>query len=684
MKKFNGFLILVFAVVFLLASSIISVEVIEALPTSNVLAGGICINEILIDPDSAGMNYDTDGNGAPDELDEFVELYNLSSAPIDISGFQLWDLGRKKWFTFPSTPPTILGPGKYAIVIDGVQDGGSLPSLSAGNLAFDAGRSGATINNGGDNVVLYDPNLDQYIQLLFNGDEQDDPITYTGFSATATRVGEIEDFGSYNAGESIVRDPAGDQNVVLHTKATGFSKNASPGEATVPVAAEVTATADDGTYYTGDVIVITVIFSEAVNVTGTPLLTLETGAPNAVVNYASGSGTATLTFDYTVSEGDASADLDYVSVNALDLNGGTIKNLADTKNAILTLPASGATHSLGANKEIAIDTTAPTVVTPPSSTPSVAPSSTPSVAPSATPSVAPSATPSVVVPSSAPSVASIIYLTSTATAGSYTAGSVIEIIVRFSKTVWVKGMPQLMLDTGQATPGTAYYSAGSSTETLAFIYTVASGDMISDLDCWSEWALELNDGQIYGDLGIDADLVLPVPGDPDSLGYNVALSLDTVYPVHRFYRPGLLKYFFTIDENEKEHLINNAANVWQYEGPAYNAFLPKQYRAATRLQRNTLIAVHRFYSEVLQTHLFTTDKNEKEYLIVEAADIWRYEGPAFYIPSDYQEGALPVYRFYSDNLIVHLLTTDENEKNFLINTAGDVWRYEGIAFHAYP
>ena len=674
MKKFNGFLISVLAVIFLLASGIISVEVIEALPTSNVLAGGICINEILIDPDSAGMNYDTDGNGTPDMTDEFVEIYNLSSAPIDISGFQLWDLGIKNWFTFPSTPPTILGPGKYAVVIAGVQAGGSLPLLSAGNLAFDAERSGAVINNDGDNVVLYDPNLDQYIQLRNNGETADDPKTDyagAGFSATAIRVGEIEDFGSDNDGESIVRDPEGDQNIVLHTSAIGSSKNASPGEATVPVASEVTATAADGTYYTGDVIVITVIFSEAVNVTGTPLLTLETGAPDAVVNYTSGSGTATLTFDYTVSAGDASADLDYLSANALGLNGGTIKNLADTGNAVLTLPAPGAAYSLGANKAIVIDTTAPTVVTPPSSEPSVAPSVAPSIAPSIASSVA-------------PSVASAVYLTSTATAGSYTAGSVIEIIVRFSKTVWVKGTPQLALDTGQAIPGIAYYSTGSGTETLTFIYTVDSGDMISDLDCWSEWALELKGGQIYGNLGIDADLELPAPGEPGSLGYNAALSLDTVYPVHRFYRPDLSRYFFTIDENEKDHLIDKAADVWQYEGPAYNAFLPKQYRAATRLQKNTLIAVHRFYSEVLQTHLFTTDENEKEHLLAEAADIWRYEGQAFYTPSDYQEGALLVYRFYSDDLSAHLFTIDENEKNHIINTAGDVWRYEGVAYYAYP
>ena len=45
--------------------------------------------------------------------------------------------------------------------------------------------------------------------------------------------------------------------------------------------------------------------------TGTPQLTLETGADRPrVANYASGTGTATLTFNYTVQAGDTSADLE--------------------------------------------------------------------------------------------------------------------------------------------------------------------------------------------------------------------------------------------------------------------------------------------------------------------------------------------------------------------------------------
>ena len=49
---------------------------------------------------------------------------------------------------------------------------------------------------------------------------------------------------------------------------------------------------------------VTVTFSEPVAVTGTPHARLATGTPAATaVNYASGTGTSTLTFNYTVAAG---------------------------------------------------------------------------------------------------------------------------------------------------------------------------------------------------------------------------------------------------------------------------------------------------------------------------------------------------------------------------------------------
>jgi hypothetical protein len=82
-----------------------------------------------------------------------------------------------------------------------------------------------------------------------------------------------------------------------------------------------------------------------------------------VANYVSGSGTTTLTFDYVVAIGESSADLDYVSVDALILGtGATIKDAAGS-DATLTLPSPGATNSLGANKALVIDTSAPVIST---------------------------------------------------------------------------------------------------------------------------------------------------------------------------------------------------------------------------------------------------------------------------------------------------------------------------------
>ncbi len=129
---------------------------------------------------------------------------------------------------------------------------------------------------------------------------------------------------------------------------------------TAPTVSNVTSTQANGAYKAGVTIPITVTFSESVNVIGTPQLTLETGATDRVVNYASGGGSNTLTFNYTIQAGDTSSDLDYVSSAALGLNGGAVSDSA-TNDANLTLPSPGAAGSLSANKNLVVDTTPPTV-----------------------------------------------------------------------------------------------------------------------------------------------------------------------------------------------------------------------------------------------------------------------------------------------------------------------------------
>ena len=150
--------------------------------------------------------------------------------------------------------------------------------------------------------------------------------------------------------------PGGDGPLPLPYTVTNSSITIAAPDETSPTITGVTSTTSNSAYKAGDTVDIDVVFDEPVNVSGTPQLELETGD----IDYTDGSGTDTLTFTYTVQEGDNSPDLDYTSNSALALNGGTIKDAAGN-DADLTLPNPGEAGSLGANKDIVIDTTLPAI-----------------------------------------------------------------------------------------------------------------------------------------------------------------------------------------------------------------------------------------------------------------------------------------------------------------------------------
>jgi hypothetical protein len=207
-------------------------------------------------------------------------------------------------------------------------------------------------------------------RITFSGS----PISYTyrWFSCTLSLCSEIPgatsstylltdaEVGKYMQNRVTATYSIGTLPEVASTTISQVVLASSGPDTTSPTVTSVTSTTNNGSYKAGDQISIRVNFSESVAVTGTPKLTLETGSTDRAVNYASGTGTNQLTFTYTVQAGDTAADLDYLSTSALDLNGGTIKDAAGN-NATLTLAAPGASNSLGANKAIVIDTTAPTV-----------------------------------------------------------------------------------------------------------------------------------------------------------------------------------------------------------------------------------------------------------------------------------------------------------------------------------
>ncbi|MGC4023527.1 MAG: alpha-amylase family glycosyl hydrolase [Cyclobacteriaceae bacterium] len=151
---------------------------------------------------------------------------------------------------------------------------------------------------------------------------------------------------------------AGGNSVVLTLPAPGASGSLSANRNIIvaPVKVyNVTSTAGNATYGTGQRVPIIVNFTDTVYVSGAPNIALNT-TPQEVVSYTSGSGTRALTFSYTVKSGDVSHRLDYLNATALALNGGTITD-SGSGDAILALPTPGASGSLGANKNIVISPT---------------------------------------------------------------------------------------------------------------------------------------------------------------------------------------------------------------------------------------------------------------------------------------------------------------------------------------
>ena len=126
---------------------------------------------------------------------------------------------------------------------------------------------------------------------------------------------------------------------------------------TAPSVTGVSSSAD-GSYKAGQVVPTTVTFNEPVTVTGTPTLTsMEHGdAGDDRCELLERQRHKSLTFNYTVAAGKPRCGPGLRQHGSLL---GTIRDAA-TNNATLTLASPGAAGSLGANKNIVIDTTAPT------------------------------------------------------------------------------------------------------------------------------------------------------------------------------------------------------------------------------------------------------------------------------------------------------------------------------------
>jgi len=149
-------------------------------------------------------------------------------------------------------------------------------------------------------------------------------------------------------------------------------------------------------------------------------------------------------------------------------------------------------------------------------------------------------------------------------------------------------------------------------------------------------------------------------------------------PVIRFFSPVFNCHFYTADEAEALKLVNDFSDVWEFESVAFYALSSASLAGA--------LPVYRFWSPVLLSHFYTIEEREKNKLIDQYSDVWVFEGIAFFaFAADVRPAeTVPLFRFLNNQTGCHLFTTSEIERDELINNFPDVWIFEGIAWYAYP
>ena len=233
----------------------------------------------------------------------------------------------------------------------------------------------------------------------------------------------------------------------------------APAAPTVTAVAVTSDAGDDDTYALGDTIQVTVTFSEAVDVTGTPRLSIDMdpadwGAKWAA--YASGSGTTALVFAHEVVEPNHSTQGIAVLANTLELNGGAIRSVAAHTDAALA--HDGLAHDAAHRVDWTLSPPAP----------------------------------------AAPTVTAVAITSDAGDDDTYALGDTIQVTVTFSEAVDVTGTPQVAIDMDPADWGAkwAAYASGSGTTALVFAHTVVEPNFSTQGIAVLANTLRLNGGTI--------------------------------------------------------------------------------------------------------------------------------------------------------------------------------------------
>ena len=171
--------------------------------------------------------------------------------------------------------------------------------------------------------------------------------------------------------------------------------------------------------------------------------------------------------------------------------------------------------------------------------------------------------------------------------------------------------------------------------------------------------------------GLNPSTVDLMVNDAEASAINPINSAETT--IYRFYDSSKGTHFYTVDEVEKDYVLENLDN-YDFEGESYNIIDP--------ITGSEIEQVYRFFNSSTGVHLYTTSEVERD-SIIDTLDNFTYEGAKFYAYETEVEGSMPIHRFYEPTLGVHFYTPSEAEKDSVMENL-DNYTYEGIAYYALP
>ena len=187
----------------------------------------------------------------------------------------------------------------------------------------------------------------------------------------------------------------------------------------------------------------------------------------------------------------------------------------------------------------------------------------------------------------------------------------------------------------------------------------------------------------FGERNLPTDLDLAILAD---IGYDITAYDKT--EVHRFYQYDRGFHFYTANENEQQSVIerSNAGELqYNYESVAYSV-LARDADVLTGEKIDGALPVYRFFNRDTGAHLYTMDENEKNHIIDNLSN-YDFENVAYYAFESQPENieTIPLYRMLNTQSGSHLFTADRYEFESIEETLPhfQVEGNQGITFYVF-